>query len=88
MFVGVDSQKTNTLQIYPNPASDWITVNTRNFNLGLAEIIDLSGRIVLKSHLKSNSNRVNISKLSPCIYIVKVSDSQGLVIDTKKLIIE
>ncbi|MCM0666259.1 T9SS type A sorting domain-containing protein [Flavobacterium tyrosinilyticum] len=60
-----------TINLYPNPSSDYIRVTTIN-NLPVENILvfDLNGRLVIS---KSNSNEINISHLSQGIYFAKIS---------------
>jgi photosystem II stability/assembly factor-like uncharacterized protein len=57
------------LKIYPNPAKDYITLKT-NYNITQIEIIDNSGKTVLKSR-NIELNKVDIQHLNPGIYIVR-----------------
>lgn len=88
LFVGINELASNTLRVYPNPATDWFTINSRSIRDGQVEIIDLSGRIIMTSTLKSSSLKLNISTLSPSIYVVKVTAESGLKVETQKVIIE
>ena len=42
----------------------------------------------MTSTLKSSSLKLNISTLSPSIYVVKVTAENGLKVETQKVIIE
>ncbi len=68
--------------IYPNPTSENFTVEMKK-NIKSVEIYSLQGQKVLTS----NSKKVNVSKLSKGIYLVRVMDVDGAVI-TQKLIVE
>lgn len=80
--VNVLSDNSNKLQslVYPNPASNWLTVSvinkpTGNINI---EIFDLRGkRIFAENKLLTNDNTLNVSSLSNGIYILKLSFSDG-----------
>jgi hypothetical protein len=78
-LVGIDDRKTtvdNSLRLFPNPASDRITISSSS--KGLLSILNLNGQQVLHQTLTSPSTTFDISTLSPGIYVVKVVSSQGV----------
>jgi hypothetical protein len=69
------------MQLYPNPASDWIMVVTENMTLSKWELIDVSGRVVLKGLGASNASlRLNVSPLNPGTYWLRCETVQGQVL--------
>jgi hypothetical protein len=66
----------NSLRLFPNPASDRITISSSS--KGLLSILNLNGQQVLHQTLTSPSTTFDISTLSPGIYVVKVVSSQGV----------
>ena len=78
---------------YPNPSSDFITLEIEHFTEGVAqiEIMDLTGRIVQRSKqnlLDSVNNIVlDINTLSSGLYIVRIKDSskQEAIVKVSKL---
>jgi Alpha-L-arabinofuranosidase len=81
----VDETRVNTTFIYPNPATDRISVMSP-FPVKKAEIISVEG-VVLKTILPGSSNELkDISlDLSPGIYFIKIFNTFGVAVD--KLII-
>lgn len=57
------------LQIYPNPASDTIYLNTGNKVFSI-EIIDIKGRVVYKGN---NNSTINISHLANGVYLLQAT---------------
>ena len=77
---GIETQTTMTsLRIYPNPSSSKvITVdNTQNNSALELFVLDISGKQVKYIGLKRNSSQVDLSDLSPGIYLLKASTSDG-----------
>jgi hypothetical protein len=69
------------MQLYPNPASDWIMVVTENMTLSKWELIDVSGRVVLNGLGASNASlRLNVSPLNPGTYWLRCETVQGQVL--------
>lgn len=84
-----NSLEYNEFTIFPNPSNEEIKVNFgKLFTKGekiIVEVIDLSGKIVLKSDYSSKIETINISKLNSGVYVLKALSRKE--IKTKKLII-
>jgi hypothetical protein len=82
--VNVAAVKTSSsFEIYPNPASNYITLKTSNTAALPISISNISGQIVLSSTI-SNNQQLNISSLENGIYFVRVTNNNQIV--TSKLI--
>ena len=67
------AENNSTIIIYPNPASDFITVKTdASLHGSTYSITNQLGRTVLISKLSNETSIIDISKLSAGIYIFKV----------------
>lgn len=73
LTLSVDDNNINTInpKVYPNPATNTITIDVPNFRH--AEIRDISGRLVISS----NQSNINISELSNGIYIISINKGKG-----------
>jgi hypothetical protein len=82
---------SNTIKIYPNPASDHITINTGQFNLmdGYTLKIDNSlSQTVFTSLVNQESFYIDITTWTGIgLYFVYIIDDFGNIIDTRKIII-
>jgi Secretion system C-terminal sorting domain/Beta-propeller repeat len=78
---------TETVLLYPNPAKDWLYIETTSGNsIREVKVYDLTGRMVLTG--SSNSGmlfQLNMSNLPEGTYIVKLDTEKG--IEEKKLVI-
>lgn len=78
------------LNIYPNPASEYIWVNLESDEIkdAIVELYDLEGRLVYNNKFDINEgpNRVDLQELSASQYVLRVVDSAGNVLQTFKLI--
>jgi plastocyanin len=69
-----ESQSQMNISVYPNPASDFITVKTNSgFQSSPYFITDLAGRQVLSGKLNSEENFIEISKFEKGIYLFQVA---------------
>ncbi|MFY8034172.1 MAG: T9SS type A sorting domain-containing protein, partial [Flexibacteraceae bacterium] len=75
---GIESFKANVFEVYPNPASDKVTIRTNG--TGTLEVLNVVGQVVI-SQPASETNEINVSKLAKGVYTVKFNgNSQKLVV--------
>ncbi|MBI9039212.1 MAG: CotH kinase family protein [Bacteroidales bacterium] len=83
--ITLDVNTLSEISVYPNPASDQITVNTKNSISGIStfQIFNLLGEVVYSvSKEFSETTSINISQLEPGLYFIKV-ENKGSVISKK-----
>lgn len=78
--MGLENLKTESIKIYPNPATD--IVNITNFT-GQAELYDIAGKLILSKQF-TESNPISIQQLQKGIYTLKLTN--GTAISYSKLI--
>ncbi len=72
----IDEKGISSLTIYPNPTNDILYINGFSNNTNaLVEVVDLQGKVVLKSLVSNNS--IDVSNINDGIYILKVVSSEG-----------
>lgn len=62
----------NQVSVYPNPATESLTVSMDFKKTETAEIYSLEGRKISESNINANNNVINISKLSKGIYMLRI----------------
>jgi hypothetical protein len=82
--LGMVNEPEKKLVIYPNPASDQITIQTDLQGSCAIEIADINGRILFSDNSLSKPFRVDIGDFKKGIYLLRISDGQNLY--TRKLI--
>ena len=72
---------SSEIEIYPNPANDFVTIKTHN-NIGdLITISDISGRTLITEEVTADDIQINIADLAKGLYIIKVGNkSEKLII--------
>ena len=70
----IKTTEVTNFNIYPNPASGFINIKTKEDNLQL-HIYDLNGKKVLSQKLTSGLQQINISKLKKSYYLIEVSNT-------------
>ncbi len=71
LSVNVNEADESTLQIYPNPTSGIITIESNDFSS--VDIYDVSGKFIIKTSEKI----VNLNTQPSGIYFLKIKDSTG-----------
>lgn len=85
--LGIPENNFSTLRIYPNPAKDFITIETSmNQNISLT-ITDLSGRVVLTKFIPAGLKQiqVSLSHIASGCYTIILTDAKNY--KTTKLIV-
>lgn len=73
--LSVDKFKFNASNLYPNPVSHTLTINSDEFKNIEAKIMDAYGRNVITTNLTSNQTRIDVSNLTSGLYFVQLSDN-------------
>jgi hypothetical protein len=68
--VGLNENQLNNLIIFPNPTKDWINISGVSNDVNSIELIDYTGKILLKT--SKNTNRLDVSEFKPGLYFLKV----------------
>ncbi len=84
--VGITEKDANTFELFPNPSTGLVILQTKKDAAGTVTVQNLLGQQVHSSALAiSQSHTLDLSNLQPGTYIVRVQ--QGEVLSTKKLIL-
>ena len=63
------------VKIYPNPVKDIINIFTEYDSRWIGkviDVIDMNGKIVLKTSIKSSNQSINTSRLAPGVYFIRL----------------
>jgi hypothetical protein len=71
-----DQKDKFIINIYPNPSSDYITIETSQ--PCKIEIYDITGHKVLTTTTDENRTEVNIAPLNPGLYLIKCTTGSGV----------
>ena len=88
-ITGIDYVTKGNNFFYPNPASDFITLNTNHTETTTdltLNIYNISGELISSEAILQNQQNINISGLSNGIYIVEVKSKGGL--EKQKLLVQ
>ncbi|MFZ4797465.1 MAG: T9SS type A sorting domain-containing protein [Bacteroidia bacterium] len=71
------------IDITPNPFNNVIEINS-NGNLVTAEVLDITGKVVITETINGNKTTLNTSSLNNGVYFVRISNGENVI--TKRLI--
>ena len=78
--LSLEDLELSGIEIYPNPAADWVTIKNSNcLILEQASIYDLSGKLILTTQLKETitEQQLDLSKMDSGIYFVVIKSVDG-----------
>ena len=67
--------KSSGLSLFPNPVQNELTIQSEN--KGIAEVYDLVGELKITVTIQENRGKINVSKLSKGLYILKFTSDSG-----------
>ena len=76
--------KNDSFGIYPNPATNWISIKTKLGSDTVAKVFDLNGKLLYEKQLTSEITAIAIDQLSAGMYLISVSSDA--VLTTKRFI--
>jgi hypothetical protein len=84
--IPVQSQNDDII-VFPNPATDYIQVNTKTSEPYTLSILDMGGRLVKQEILNQQNNRVSLKAFSTGNYEILVADKGQQIVTREKLTI-
>ena len=72
--VGLERNSAPNFKFYPNPAKDLLTIESGDFRGEILELVDLQGRILERRQLSNSQEKLDLSKLSKGIYLIKIGE--------------
>ena len=76
--LNVDEVNVAGSSIYPNPASDFVMIETENETE--VKIYSVSGQMVLRHNVSEGTNTIDVSKLNSGIYFIDVEGVMNKVV--------
>ena len=68
---------TSSVRVYPNPATGYLIIESREPRLRSIVLTDMSGRVLLRSQITGERTRLNTFSLAPGTYILKLFTGHG-----------
>jgi DNA/RNA endonuclease YhcR with UshA esterase domain len=85
LVVGIDELTANQANVYPNPAKEQITFETKNNGFDLT-ITDITGKVIFNQNVVTNKTSVNLNRFNTGVYFYTISNDNQ-VVTTDKFIV-
>ncbi len=83
--VGIEEEFISSMQVYPNPTNDKLTLGVSNDLLGKQYVItDFSGRMILQGKIHTLNQIIELTNVSNGSYLLKVDNSNAKAIKIVK----
>jgi len=69
---------SGAVEVYPNPAKDFVNVSITELNNATFKIVDVSGRMITQGNLTQTVSQINTSSLAKGSYILEVSNKETI----------
>ena len=66
---------SKNINIYPNPAQDFITINVPTNSR--IDILDISGKVLISKIISNDNQRINIKELNSGIYLMNINSNNN-----------
>lgn len=86
---GISEDQANAISIYPNPAHDSFTIDTKSLTQGTIEVSDLLGRKIIALPILGSITKVDLSQYNAAgVYMVNIKDEKGNAIKMEKVVVK
>ncbi|MBW6478910.1 MAG: T9SS type A sorting domain-containing protein [Bacteroidales bacterium] len=73
-----EPEREAQVNVYPNPAGGSFNISVYPENLPVVfELVDVSGRVVLRKNLENNLETADVSSLSRGFYLYRITGKSG-----------
>jgi hypothetical protein len=84
---GIDEQtEASKWEVYPNPVNEILNIRNTSGKAGNLEMIDATGRIVVRESIAQMQTQLNVNHLPTGLYLYQLKDLRGQVITSGKLL--
>ena len=85
LCTGIAKNVTEGVNIYPNPASETLIIETPNLEVDQVKLINILGKVLISDKINNSIVKMNVSEFSMGVYFVQLVDNKGKIILTKKV---
>ncbi|MCF8367628.1 MAG: carboxypeptidase regulatory-like domain-containing protein [Bacteroidales bacterium] len=77
LVTGINELDANMLSIHPNPASDFVMVQS-SYSIESFELLNNAGQVVISEKVNETNAKINVSDFESGIYYIKLKTSEGI----------
>ncbi len=79
-LVGIDELPKDPVSIYPNPAQDFVTIETpQNYNNAQLSIYNLTGQLISQKQITQSNQKIPITELGNGMYIFVIQNGDKVI---------
>ncbi len=82
LVTGIESSMSERVQVYPNPAHDYININLPA--KAFVQVFDLQGRLQYEANLPAGNKRINLSGFNQTMYVIRLQFKDEVI--TKRIL--
>lgn len=88
VVIGASLEEDNAIEfgLYPNPASDVVTITSNEDSNSLIEVMDISGKVIYSDVIVSTNHAIDVSVWEKGVYLVRVTNDNK--VNTESLVIK
>ena len=86
LSVGISRQEISELNIYPNPATDFVNIQVPANVNGTIVIRDISGKIIHKENSVKGVNTINVEGFNSGVYTISIIENERPIREAKLMI--
>ncbi|NUM31400.1 MAG: CotH kinase family protein [Bacteroidetes bacterium] len=79
--------KSNEITFFPNPAANWLEINSTNIQTANVQIFDCLGKVIIEKKLENYKTTLNTEKINSGIYFYKIYNNKNYLIKMGKIVI-
>jgi hypothetical protein len=80
LSIPTEERISKNISLHPNPAENQLIVSVENTQLKQLVVTDLNGKILFQQQASGINVQLNVSELSPGIYLVEITTENGTAI--------
>ncbi|MEQ9187581.1 MAG: T9SS type A sorting domain-containing protein [Cryomorphaceae bacterium] len=84
-LLGKDELESNSLSAFPNPANDWVRIESSTL-ISQIQLIDAQGRVLLQDNPNRSATQLNLSTVPMGVYSMRITHRDG--VTQRKLIVQ
>jgi PKD repeat protein len=85
VITSVSASASNSLVMFPNPASSTVQIKWNNTNAQKLKLISATGSLILEQNVNGTQSQLDLSAIAAGAYFLVVEDAQGIRVSTKLL---
>jgi PKD repeat protein len=82
----INNSNVSNINVFPNPANEFVTINIEDFQNKNIELIDISGKLIQSKLANSKNTTLDLEELSSGVYFLRIQQNDTLFL--KKLIVK